>query len=138
MTPQDHILLVENDKVDIMTVKRAMRDLKIENPLHVAINGEDALDWLQAADSLLPAIILLDLNMPRMNGIEFLAVIKQDPRFRSIPVIVFTTSNEQKDRLQTFEHSVAGFMVKPVGYDEFLKLLGTVYAYWSQSELPFG
>lgn len=136
MTPQDPILLVENDKVDIMTVKRAMRDLEIVNPLHVAINGEEALEWLRQADQVRPAIILLDLNMPRMNGIEFLQIIKQAPQLCTIPVIVFTTSNESQDRQKTFELSVAGYMVKPVVYDEFLSHLKTVYAYWSQSELP--
>lgn len=135
MTPSDLVLLIENDTVDIMTVKRAMRDLKISNPLKVAHNGEQALELLHQDLSNLPALILLDLNMPRMNGLEFLEIAKREEKLRAIPVIVFTTSNEQSDRTRAFEYSIAGYMVKPVDYERFLHMLRTVFDYWYLSEL---
>ena len=84
------VLLVEDDSIDAMTVRRAFKDLKLSNALTHRINGEEALAYLREPDVELPCVILLDLNMPRMNGIEFLKVIKQDDRLKSIPVIVLT------------------------------------------------
>ena len=136
MRPNDLILIVENDMVDIMTIRRAMRDLEIRNPLEIAKNGEEAIDLLQQPGRALPALILLDLNMPRMSGLELLEIIKQDHRFRTIPVIVFTTSSEQSDRSRAYEHSVAGYMVKPVDYDQFLLMMRATFSYWYFNELP--
>ncbi|MFZ0033631.1 MAG: response regulator, partial [Sedimentisphaerales bacterium] len=85
------ILLVEDDRVDAMTVKRALKDLNVTNPLAHTLNGEEALEYLTTESNRKPCIILLDLNMPRMNGIEFLKVIKADDKLRTIPVVVLTT-----------------------------------------------
>jgi CheY-like chemotaxis protein len=128
------ILLVEDDLVDVMTVRRALRDLETTNPLHVVGNGEDALKWLRGIGEALPGLILLDLNMPRMNGLEFLERIKIEPEFRRIPVVVLTTSSEERDRVRSFDLNVAGYMTKPVGYPEFLKVMKTIAAYWAMSE----
>ena len=115
------ILLVDDDPVDVMTVKRALRESRITNPLHVTSNGEDALGylrrqgaWSDPASSPRPGIILLDLNMPVMNGIEFLNVVKADDDLKRIPVIVLTTSREDEDRIASFDLSVAGYIIKPV------------------------
>ena len=130
------ILLVEDDKVDVMTVKRAFRDLNLTNPLAVARNGEEALTYLRNPDNELPCIILLDLNMPKMNGVEFLTWIKQDPSLMAIPVIVLTTSHEEQDKLESFSHGVAGYMLKPVDYKQFVEVVRAIDRYWTVSELP--
>ncbi len=128
------ILLVEDDEVDVMTVKRAVKHLSISNPLHHAGDGEEALEYLEANQDKIPSIIILDINMPRMNGIEFLKIIKEDTRFKRIPVVVLTTSKEQQDRYETFNLSVAGYMLKPVDYDQFIEIMDTIKKYWSLSE----
>lgn len=130
------ILLVEDDEVDRMTVKRAMRKLKIKNALHTAENGEEALHYLQNNVDKLPCIILLDINMPRMNGIEFLEIIKGKPIFRKIPVIVLTTSEEAQDRMDMFDLSAAGYIIKPVNFSHFLEVMDTIRKYWSLSKFP--
>ena len=130
------ILLVEDDRVDILTIKRALRELKIINPLEVATNGEEALQYLQDETKDMPGIILLDLNMPRMNGIEFLTITKQDERFKRIPVVVLTTSSEHQDKIESFNLGVAGYMSKPVDYTKFVEVVRTIDLYWTLSELP--
>ncbi len=130
------ILLVEDDRVDVMTVKRALRELDISTPLEVTRNGEEALAYLREATNRKPAIILLDLNMPKMNGIEFLKIVKQDSVLRRIPVVVLTTSKEERDRVASFDLSVAGYMIKPVDYAQFVEIMRAIKDYWILSELP--
>lgn len=130
------VLLVEDDNVDAMTVKRAFKDLKLTNHLVHHVNGEEALTYLQGSDAGIPCVILLDLNMPRMNGIEFLKVIKKDDELKQIPVIVLTTSNEECDVVESFRLCVAGYIVKPVDYKKFVEAIRTIDLYWTLSELP--
>jgi len=130
------ILLVEDDLIDVMAVKRAFRELKVTQPLQVAGNGEDALLRLRDMQEPLPSLILLDLNMPRMNGVDFLKAIKSDPRLRRIPVVVLTTSNEESDRAKTFDLGVAGYMVKGIDYEQFIEVVRTIQSYWNLSEMP--
>jgi CheY-like chemotaxis protein len=130
------VLLVDDDRVDVMTVKRAMRDLKITNPLSVVANGEEALAFLRDPGNATPCIILLDLNMPRMSGIEFLRVAKGDDDLRGIPVVVLTTSQEDQDKADSFDLGVAGYLVKPSEYTHFVDVVRTVHRYWSISEIP--
>jgi CheY-like chemotaxis protein len=99
-------------------------------------NGEDALHYLRDEDNEKPCIIFLDLNMPIMNGIEFLQKVKGDPRYRSIPVIVLTTSEEQQDKVNSFELGVAGYMAKPVDYRQFVEMMRSIDVYWTISALP--
>ena len=139
------ILLVEDDQVDIMTVQRAFKRNKITNPLYVTSNGQDALAYLRhegaygpPEKSPRPGIILLDLNMPIMNGIEFLKVIKADSKLRRIPVIVLTISHEEEDRVDSFNLSVAGYIVKPVQFDKFVEAIKLINLYWTLSELGRG
>jgi CheY-like chemotaxis protein len=131
------ILLVEDDNVDAMTVKRALKDLKVTNPLVQQINGEEALNYLRADNNHRPCVILLDLNMPKMNGIEFLKVAKADTELKQIPVIVLTTSKDEQDKVESFRLSVAGYIVKPTDYKKFVEAMRTVDLYWTLSELPF-
>ena len=132
------ILLVEDDSVDAMTVKRALKDLKVRNPLAHSLNGEEALEYLRSGSNKSPCVILLDLNMPKMNGIEFLKIVKADETLKKIPVVVLTTSKDKQDVTESFEHSVAGYMVKPVDYKKFVETIGTVNMYWTLSELVNG
>jgi len=132
------ILLVEDDDVDVENVVRAFDESLITNPLCVARNGEEALALLRADASnsqCMPGLILLDINMPVMNGFEFLAILKQDPALRAIPVVILTTSQEESDRFQGFQLSVAGYMIKPVEFTDFVDVVRTIDRYWSMSEL---
>jgi CheY-like chemotaxis protein len=130
------VLLLEDDSVDAMTVKRALKDLDVKNPLVRVLNGEQALEYLQNNANAEPCVILLDLNMPRMNGVEFLKIAKADPRFKGIPVVVLTTSRADQDKLDCFNNSVAGYIVKPVDYKGFLDAMKILNLYWTLSELP--
>lgn len=128
------ILLIEDDLVDQMTVKRAFKELKVINDLLVANNGEEGLEMLKDESLDKPGIILLDLNMPKMNGIEFLQEIKNYKEFKTIPVIVLTTSKHEKDKVESFNLGVAGYMIKPVDYENFLEIIKSIKDYWSFSE----
>ncbi|MGA2322660.1 MAG: response regulator [Sedimentisphaerales bacterium] len=130
------ILLIEDDSVDAMTVKRAMRDLQVNHSMINSVNGEEAMKYLTSPDTEKPFIILLDLNMPKMNGIEFLKVMKTHPALKTIPVIVLTTSKERQDIIDSFELGASGYMVKPVDYSKFVEILSRIMIYWSSSELP--
>ncbi len=132
------ILLVEDDRIDVMTIKRALKEINVANRLDVSGNGEEALVFLRDPENEKPCIILLDLRMPRMNGIEFLGVVKQNETLKRIPVVVVTTSREERDRVDSFDLGVAGYMVKPVDYGQFVETMRTINLYWTLSELPFG
>ncbi len=136
------ILLVEDDDVDAEHVSRALKKNRIVNPLYITCNGEDALAFLRhtppyenSPEFPRPGIILLDLNMPVMNGLEFLAIIKADESLKSIPVIVVTTSREEADRVESFKLSVAGYIIKPIEFESFVKAVKTIELYWTLSEL---
>jgi CheY-like chemotaxis protein len=130
------ILLVEDDQVDAMTVKRALKDINITNRLDIVNDGEEALTFLRDPENEKPGIILLDLNMPKMNGIEFLQIAKKDDSLKKIPVVVLTTSKEDQDKVDSFNLGVAGYMIKPVDYQKFVQVVKTIDLYWTLSELP--
>ena len=130
------ILLVEDDEIDVMTVKRALRDLNVSNPLAVATNGEEALALLRNSKSFKPAIILLDLNMPRMSGLEFLRELRSDDALRDSVVFVFTTSNAEEDKAAAYALNVAGYMLKTDGTEQFSKRLEMITQYIDICELP--
>jgi len=136
MNSSSPVLLVEDDLVDLMSVERAFRELEISNPLYTAGNGEEALESLRDESKPLPGIILLDLNMPRLNGVELLGILKSDERLRRIPVVILTTSKEPTDRAKTFDLGIAGYMVKPVDYPGFVEVMRIIWRYWEQSETP--
>ena len=130
------ILLVEDDSVDAMTVKRIFTEMKVKNQLVHVVDGEEALQYLKNHKNRKPCVILLDLNMPRMNGLEFLKAVKADENLKKIPVIVLTTSNAEQDILESFSSCIAGYIVKPVDYKSFLEIIRTINLYWTLSELP--
>ncbi|NJM48948.1 MAG: response regulator [Alkalinema sp. RU_4_3] len=137
-----NILLVEDDEVDVMTVQRAFQKGNIKNPVYVASNGVEALSMLRCRPgqpALMPTerrIVLLDLNMPKMNGLEFLQELRADPTIRHIPVVVLTTSNEERDRIQAYQLNVAGYILKPVIFDTFVSLMVILNKYWAVCEMP--
>ena len=136
MKSKKPMLLVEDDEVDVMSVKRSLIDLKVSNRLDVSGNGEEALEFLSEPQNDLPCLILLDINMPKMNGIEFLRIIKQDDRFKRIPVVVLTSSREEQDKMESFGLGVSGYMVKPADYKKFVEVIRVIDLYWTLSELP--
>ncbi len=120
------ILLVDDDEVDVMTVKRAFTKANITNKVYVATNGVEALEMLRGDQlPMTRRIILLDLNMPRMNGIEFLREIRKDPALAHLTVVVLTTSNEDRDRVEAFQLNVAGYLLKPVTFSDFAEVMAT-------------
>jgi CheY-like chemotaxis protein len=129
-------MLVEDDEVDAMTVRRALKDLKVTNRLVHKVNGEEALDYLRNDAEKKTCVILLDLNMPKMNGIEFLKITKNDEQLKKIPVTVLTTSKGEQNVVESFEFSVAGYIVKPVDYEKFVDAIRIINLYWTLSELP--
>lgn len=132
-----NILLVEDDAVDVINVRRAFEKSNESSELHVAQNGIEALQMLRGGK--VPGerrIVLLDLNMPRMNGIEFLRHVRSDPQLNLIPVVVLTTSEDERDRIEAFNLNVAGYLVKPVTFQDFAELMATLHKYWSLVEFP--
>jgi CheY-like chemotaxis protein len=136
-----NILLVEDDEVDVMTVQRAFKRGNINNPLYLASNGLEALAMLRdtpGQPSVIPIerrLILLDLNMPKMNGLEFLHELRADAALNHIPVVVLTTSNEEQDRVQAYDLNVAGYILKPVTFSIFVELMITLNKYWALCEM---
>jgi len=132
-----NILLVDDDEVDVMTVKRAFSRANITNKLYVATDGIEALSMLRG-DGIPPArrLVLLDLNMPRMSGIELLREIRADPALHAITVVVLTTSNEDRDRVEAYQLNVAGYLLKPVTFHAFAEVMSTLNKYWTLMEMP--
>jgi CheY-like chemotaxis protein len=132
-----NILLVEDDQVDVMNVKRAFDKNRIANPLFVAGNGVEALELLRS--KRVPdarRIVLLDLNMPRMNGLEFLRELRADPELQSTVVVVLTTSNDERDKIEAYNLNVAGYLLKPVTFVNFVEVMAALNKYWTLVELP--
>ena len=132
-----NILLVDDDEVIVMNIKRAFEKNGIANPVWVANDGVEALAILRSSE--LPTerrILVLDLNMPRMTGIELLREIRKDPNLRSLPVVVFTTSNEARDRSDTWGLNIASFLVKPSTFPEFVEMMSAFNRYWRMVEFP--
>jgi CheY-like chemotaxis protein len=132
-----NILLVEDDQVDVMNVRRAFEKNRIANPLFVAGDGIEALEMLRRGRvPLSRRIVLLDLNMPRMTGIEFLRELRRDRALMHTPVVVLTTSNDDRDKIEAYNLNVAGYLLKPVTFANFVELMATLNKYWTLVELP--
>ena len=136
-----NILLVEDDEVDVMNVQRAFKKNNILNPLSVAHNGVEALDKLRGTNgepkiNPLPRIILLDINMPKMNGLELLKELRADPVLHNISVFVMTTSNDDKDRFEAYNYNVAGYVIKPITFENFVAAVSILNNFWQLCEQP--
>jgi len=128
------ILLIEDDAIEVMKLKRAITKLEMNHELIEAEDGEKALEILKTIERL-PDLIFLDLNMPKINGIEFLKILKEDAVLRYLPTVILTTSNNRKDVLECYKHGVAGYIIKPLKYDEYIHKIGVTLSYWSENEL---
>ena len=135
-----NILLVEDDQVDVMAVKRALKELKIANPLHRAADGIDALEMLRGENGKKklphPYIVLLDLNMPRMNGLEFLDELRRDRELQRSIVFVMTTSAAEEDRVRAYDKCISGYMLKHSAAHSFLDAVTMLEHYWRVIEFP--
>lgn len=139
------IVLVEDDDVDAMGIQRALSNLRLLNPLIRARDGHEALDLLLGTTSETnpegtkiqrPFILLLDLNMPRMNGLEFLAAIRGNEELKDSIVFVLTTSDSDEDRIKSYSYNIAGFIQKQQMEGQFLHVLELLQTYWRLVELP--
>lgn len=128
------ILLIEDDTIEVMKLKRAITKLEMDHELIEAKNGEEALEILKD-HSVLPDVIFLDLNMPKINGLEFLKILKEDSVLRFLPTIMLTTSSNRKDILACYDIGVAGYIIKPLKYDHYVEKIKIALSYWSMNEL---
>jgi CheY-like chemotaxis protein len=129
------ILIVEDDVVDASTVKQALRDLRVKNDIVHKNDGEEAMEYLRDEKNPKPALVLLDLNMPKINGVELLELMRRDPQLQHIPVVVLTVSKYEQDKLDTFNLGVQGYIIKAVDYDAFLRSTDIIIQYWSWNGL---
>jgi len=128
------ILFIEDDAIESMKLNRTASKLAVKHTIVQAKNGEEALDILNGPDQL-PDIIFLDLNMPRMNGIEFLQILKKDPTLKYLPTIILTTSQNRADLLECYRLGIAGYIIKPLKYEDYEDKIQKVIAYWEINEL---
>lgn len=128
------VLLIEDDQIEVIKLKRALSKLELEHELIEAANGEVALEVLKG-NEIHPDIVFLDLNMPKINGLEFLKILKNDDVFRYLPVIILTTSVNRKDILECYRIGIAGYILKPLKYEEYVYKIGRTLDYWSVNEL---
>jgi CheY-like chemotaxis protein len=138
---QIQILLVEDDEVDVMNVQRALKKNQITAPLYRAANGIEALTMLRTDSGLSKGsnrrlLILLDLNMPKMGGLEFLRELRSDADLRHLPVVILSTSKQDRDLITAYELNVAGYILKPVTFSNFVETIAVLNHYWSLSEMP--
>jgi len=128
------ILLVEDNIIEILKLKRAIENLGMNHEVLEAENGEIALDSIKQ-EEINPDIILLDLNMPKMNGLEFLAKVRNDESMRHLPIIILSTSNNNRDLMEAYKLGVSGYILKPLKYEDYVKKIEYTLQYWSTNEL---
>jgi CheY-like chemotaxis protein len=129
-----NILLIEDDNIEVMKLQRTVAKLALNHKITEAKNGEQALEILRSGQSL-PDIVLLDLNMPRMSGIEFLQILKEDSSLQYLPTVILTTSENRADLLECYKIGIAGYIIKPLKYEDYQNKLEKVLAYWNVNEL---
>ena len=127
-----NILLIDDDEIEIMKLERTLSKLEHNHQLIIAKNGEEALEILKDTT---PEVIFLDLNMPRMSGLEFLEILKQDERMKYIPVMILSTSRNHKDILESYNLGIAGYIVKPLRFEDYVNKIKVIVEYWSSNEL---
>ena len=138
---QINLLHIEDDSVDRMVIERALKKIEGIGTIHNATNGEEALDLLTGENgkqrlSPYPQIILLDINMPKMNGIEFLKELRADEALKSCSVFIMTTSNDEQDKFEAYKLNVAGYVLKPLSFEKFVSAVSILNSYWKLCEHP--
>lgn len=136
MSKEVTLFIVDDDDIDAIALERAMRKLKLGNKVHRAKDGQEALDMLRAGTVASPYIVLLDLNMPRMTGLEFLQALRDDPRLTITVVFVLTTSKSDEDLVAAYKSHVAGYVLKQHMDRDFMDVIGMIEHYWRLAELP--
>jgi two-component system response regulator len=141
--PKKMILLVEDDDVDAELASRAFQRAKVKNPLVRVRDGQDALDYLFARGKYavrdahdLPVFVLLDLNIPKISGLRVLEAIREDESIRHLPVIILTSSGEERDRLGAYKHFANSYIIKPLDYDQFVAATLQLSLYWTELNEP--
>jgi CheY-like chemotaxis protein len=134
MKKQLSVLHIEDNLIEIMKMKRTISFLESKHVIHFANNGEEALEVLIRGE-ICPDLILLDLNMPRINGIEFLLILKENENLKHIPTVILSTSDNQKDLEACYKIGVSGYVVKPLKYEHYVKKIENILSYWSLNEL---
>ena len=129
-----NILLIEDDAIELMKFNRVMSSLNMKHKITEANNGEEAIAVLKIKE-IIPDIIILDLNMPKVSGIEFLEILKKDAYLKYIPAIILTTSNNHKDVMECYRIGIAGYILKPLKYDDYVDRIKRLIEYWSSNEL---
>ena len=129
-----NVLLIEDNLIEIMKMKRTISLLKLNHTISFANNGEEALEILEDKGQF-PDLILLDLNMPKLSGIEFLTILKSNKDIKHIPTVILTTSDNQKDLEECYRMGVSGYILKPLKYDNYVQKIENVLSYWSMNEL---
>ncbi len=137
------ILMAEDDEHDIVATKRAWKKHHIANPLYIVNDGEECLDFLhrrgkysEPGTASRPGIVMLDIKMPKMDGLAVLKQIREDDELRHLPVIILTTSKAEEDRIRGYDLGVNAYIVKPVGFDSFSEAVKTISLFWQLVELP--
>lgn len=133
---QRPMLLIEDDEVDVLSLERALARLPAAFPIEVARNGEEALQWLRTDGHQPPFLIVLDINMPRMNGHEFLAELRKDPNWKTVPVAVLTTSPHESDRDRLYQLGIMAYLVKPTRSEEYVEMLRSLAEFWGFNAPP--
>ena len=137
MTPPPDILVVDDDEIDVLNVRRALKHLGIAGEIGVASDGIEALAVVRSQPAKTrPQLVLLDLNMPRMNGIEFLREIRRSDELKSLHVVVLTTSDDPEDIREAYDLNVAGYVLKPLEYRDFVGAMQTITDFWMLIETP--
>ncbi|WP_338376997.1 response regulator [uncultured Flavobacterium sp.] len=134
MTKSLNILLIEDDTIEVMKFNRVIKKLELNHKIIEANNGEEALNILKVKE-IIPDIIILDLNMPKLNGIEFLSILKNDEQLKYIPSIILSTSSNHKDMLECYKIGIAGYVLKPLKYEDYVDRITKILDYWSTNEL---
>lgn len=137
------VLMAEDNKHDVVAAKRAWKQHQIKNPLHIVKDGEECLDYLfqrgkysEAGSAPRPSVLLLDVNMPKMDGLTVLKHIRADEKLRRLPVVILTTSDLEEDRVKSYDLGANAFIRKPVGFEKFSNALKTTNVFWELTELP--
>lgn len=132
------ILLIEDNPMDLDLARRAFARRKTVNPIEVARDGEEALSWFAKweAGNPIPVVILLDLKLPKIDGLDVLSHLKKHPRFQTIPVVVLTTSSEERDIQLAYQRGANSYIVKPVDFDLFIHVIDQIEQYWCQVNTP--
>lgn len=132
------ILLVEDDKVDVITTRKAFSEIGVANEIIHKCDGKEALEYLRDESNTKPCIVLLDIDMPEMDGFEFITAVKSESKLKKIPLVILAASDEKQSITRAFESPTAGYILKALDFGQFVERIRIVNNYWTLSMLPNG